>query len=567
MSGLYASKSQVEIRLERGSQKQFSDTHETPYDRVKRCWERKINTKSSERVNFVRRAQVNSEPITDLRENKHQFPCHLDVSGQITRLPMKVKRIENGAAPECKGGENWRSPRKHADQRHRPARFSLEKIREDMEAWQRNKPSTKPVVPENNASTDTKLVDQAASSMHTRITKVLFVKKQWPNLSLGTKHLVLSGVTMTAFPGWSEVMQCYNQDRILHQRPVSGHQDRMTKEWPILESGFGEEGRLGQACSRPSSWITSALAPPDAAPASADSLIGDDSSLAGRPTSDTDTHKTSYDRVKRCRGREKNIKAYERVNVDVFTQNKRPCPQHSQTPFFLQYTREARWTLPLVIGFSRSIPFPLRPRIPGHAPSPGDGWWLLGKLAPRQMLHPSRSHSCCCSLVPGFATAYIPHHPANHPPPPRLASGIRTTCHPGQPRHPAPPPEHNTNRVAGSKASCPVAPSWFETRSEIGSKIDTGNCCTIRVQSWTGYRDGVHFEPLKLAVRNLDPRSPAIVDKCSLKMRQRIELRTEAPWDIIDAIPQYVLAHAFHNFWCRLHTCPEVNGGHLQHQL
>ncbi|KAJ8892111.1 hypothetical protein PR048_004691 [Dryococelus australis] len=45
----------------------------------------------------------------------------------------------------------------------------------------------------------------------------------------------------------------------------------------------------------------------------------------------------------------------------------------------------------------------------------------------------------------------------------------------------------------------PVAPSWFETRSEIVSKIDTENCCTIRVQSWTGDRDEVHFEPPKLA--------------------------------------------------------------------
>ncbi|KAJ8891678.1 hypothetical protein PR048_004206 [Dryococelus australis] len=37
--------------LERASQKQSSDTHKTPYDRVKRCRERKINIKASERVN------------------------------------------------------------------------------------------------------------------------------------------------------------------------------------------------------------------------------------------------------------------------------------------------------------------------------------------------------------------------------------------------------------------------------------------------------------------------------------------------------------------------------------
>ncbi|KAJ8874939.1 hypothetical protein PR048_022829 [Dryococelus australis] len=39
------------IRLERASQKHSSDTHETPYDRVKRCRERKIDIKASERVN------------------------------------------------------------------------------------------------------------------------------------------------------------------------------------------------------------------------------------------------------------------------------------------------------------------------------------------------------------------------------------------------------------------------------------------------------------------------------------------------------------------------------------
>ncbi|KAJ8874457.1 hypothetical protein PR048_025306 [Dryococelus australis] len=38
------------IRLEIASQKQSSDTHKTPYDRVKQCQERKINIKASERV-------------------------------------------------------------------------------------------------------------------------------------------------------------------------------------------------------------------------------------------------------------------------------------------------------------------------------------------------------------------------------------------------------------------------------------------------------------------------------------------------------------------------------------
>ncbi|KAJ8897537.1 hypothetical protein PR048_002884 [Dryococelus australis] len=42
------SKYRNRIRLERTSQKQSSDTHKTPYDRVKRCRERKINIKASD---------------------------------------------------------------------------------------------------------------------------------------------------------------------------------------------------------------------------------------------------------------------------------------------------------------------------------------------------------------------------------------------------------------------------------------------------------------------------------------------------------------------------------------
>ncbi|KAJ8865868.1 hypothetical protein PR048_033391 [Dryococelus australis] len=39
------------VKINRVSQKQSSDTHKTPYDQVKRCRERKINIKASERVN------------------------------------------------------------------------------------------------------------------------------------------------------------------------------------------------------------------------------------------------------------------------------------------------------------------------------------------------------------------------------------------------------------------------------------------------------------------------------------------------------------------------------------
>ncbi|KAJ8878562.1 hypothetical protein PR048_019140 [Dryococelus australis] len=47
----------------------------------------------------------------------------------------------------------------------------------------------------------------------------------------------------------------------------------------------------------------------------------------------SDTRKTPYGRVKLCRERKMNIKAPERVNVVVFTQNKRLCPQHNHAQF------------------------------------------------------------------------------------------------------------------------------------------------------------------------------------------------------------------------------------------
>ncbi|KAJ8883196.1 hypothetical protein PR048_015036 [Dryococelus australis] len=66
---LFTSKYINRIRLERASQKQSSDAHKTPYDRVKRCRERKINTKATERVN-------------------------IDVQDPIWNLPQKIERIQ-----------------------------------------------------------------------------------------------------------------------------------------------------------------------------------------------------------------------------------------------------------------------------------------------------------------------------------------------------------------------------------------------------------------------------------------------------------------------------------------
>ncbi|KAJ8867696.1 hypothetical protein PR048_031499 [Dryococelus australis] len=51
--GLAKSKYRNRVLFERASQKQSSDTHKPPYDRVKRCQGRKINIKASEPVNII----------------------------------------------------------------------------------------------------------------------------------------------------------------------------------------------------------------------------------------------------------------------------------------------------------------------------------------------------------------------------------------------------------------------------------------------------------------------------------------------------------------------------------
>ncbi|KAJ8865617.1 hypothetical protein PR048_033137 [Dryococelus australis] len=82
------------LRLERASQNQPSDTHKTPYDRVKRCRERKIYIKASERVNIYTRPG-------ELRRqgNMKLIPCHLVRSEAVYTMlqePMNRKlRFEN----------------------------------------------------------------------------------------------------------------------------------------------------------------------------------------------------------------------------------------------------------------------------------------------------------------------------------------------------------------------------------------------------------------------------------------------------------------------------------------
>ncbi|KAJ8895063.1 hypothetical protein PR048_000388 [Dryococelus australis] len=54
-------------------------------------------------------------PTSTARHDHFQCDCsNLQPDSLLTRHePMSVKRSENGAAPECKDGGNWRSPRKH----------------------------------------------------------------------------------------------------------------------------------------------------------------------------------------------------------------------------------------------------------------------------------------------------------------------------------------------------------------------------------------------------------------------------------------------------------------------
>ncbi|KAJ8874593.1 hypothetical protein PR048_025459 [Dryococelus australis] len=70
----------------------------------------------------------------------------------------------------------------------------------------------------------------------------------------------------------------------------------------------------------------------------------------------------------------------------------------------------------------------------------------------------------------------------------------------------------DTHVYSPSSADC-----HFTVLTLIASKIDTENCCTIRVQSWTGDRDEVHFESPKLAVPKLDPRSAAIIEESEIQ--------------------------------------------------
>ncbi|KAJ8867068.1 hypothetical protein PR048_032930 [Dryococelus australis] len=71
------------IRLKIASQNQSRDAHKTPYDRVKLCWERKINMKASERVNVYGYGRIpnTAKPIFFLfhwsEEKKRDLDYHV----------------------------------------------------------------------------------------------------------------------------------------------------------------------------------------------------------------------------------------------------------------------------------------------------------------------------------------------------------------------------------------------------------------------------------------------------------------------------------------------------------
>ncbi|KAJ8890859.1 hypothetical protein PR048_010368 [Dryococelus australis] len=148
--------------LERASQKQFSGIHKTPYDRVKRCRERKINIKSigysrvttetlhALSVGAIRHlarvllspvllphfltldAQLHSPLNEACTAAERDWAAKAAIGAMTTSLSEWDEMIElRMQQHRHKRADETGDPRgKPADQRHRPARFPYEKIRE-----------------------------------------------------------------------------------------------------------------------------------------------------------------------------------------------------------------------------------------------------------------------------------------------------------------------------------------------------------------------------------------------------------------------------------------------------
>ncbi|KAJ8881979.1 hypothetical protein PR048_018467 [Dryococelus australis] len=112
------SKYRNRIRLERAPQKQSSDAHETPYDRVKRCRERKINTKASECVNVDRvKWPALLRSIMNWNERRKKTVCYSALSG-LERRPIACLSagINPALSPNVRGASEGREAIKKTDQ-------------------------------------------------------------------------------------------------------------------------------------------------------------------------------------------------------------------------------------------------------------------------------------------------------------------------------------------------------------------------------------------------------------------------------------------------------------------
>ncbi|KAJ8872238.1 hypothetical protein PR048_025840 [Dryococelus australis] len=238
-------------RLERASQNQSSDTHKTPYYRMKRCRERKINIKASERVNVDAGPKIalflrpKMKVVSNLRLLYRQFVIHVGVSGRCVGV---VERIRTSLLEEPGSIPSVVAPG-----------FSQMGIVPDDATGRRPLlgylPLPRPCI---------------SAPLHTRLTS--------PSSALKTSLIRTAGNFST---------------------PLSKNLTQFRLHSSKRQVEIHESYRVGKSISKAIPRVT---------------------------------HKTPYDRVKRCRERKINTKAPERVNVDVFTQNKRPCPQHSHAP-------------------------------------------------------------------------------------------------------------------------------------------------------------------------------------------------------------------------------------------
>ncbi|KAJ8894536.1 hypothetical protein PR048_007193 [Dryococelus australis] len=284
------SKYRNRIRLERASQKRSSDTHKTPYDRVERCRKRKINTKASECVNT---------PLPD-----HTFTHYTR-----TRAESQQLTAENAGS---------RNPL------HRPATCDNHaKQRADIGQPLAGRGSflTRPATREDRAelgvvSEVEKLplqggrsgLDGLAVLITYTASFAVWTFEHFHRLSISTKSLSEAEKLCPAIRHLSKALSFVKASIVVsfcaekfgvYSTHRSSSASALRKNLNTISAYTRQKAmsryrnciRLERASQKQSS----------------------------------DTHKTPYDRVKRCRGRKVNTKASERVNADVFTQNKRPC--------------------------------------------------------------------------------------------------------------------------------------------------------------------------------------------------------------------------------------------------